>query len=44
MNKNKIGERENIEKLLKIKNRYVKKNIIDRVITVFLNTEIIDKE
>jgi len=42
--KNKIGIRERIEILLKIKSKYAKKNAIERIITAFLNTEIIAKE
>ena len=42
--KNKIGIAVKKLKLLKIKNKYNKRNDNDRIITAFLNTEIIAKE
>ena len=38
------GSKVKIEKLLEIKNRYKIKNKIERIITVFLNTAIMEKE
>ena len=39
-----IGINANKEKLLKLKSKYNKRKVIDRIITKFLNTEIIAKE
>ena len=39
-----IGINTNKEKLLKFKSKYNKRKAIDRIITKFLNTEIIAKE
>ena len=44
ISKNKMGVRVSAEMLLKIKNKQTEKNIIERIITVFLNTEIMPKE
>ena len=44
ISKNKMGVRVSAEMLLKIKNKQTEKNIIERIITVFLNTEIMHKE
>ena len=43
-NKNKMGIKVITEILLKTKNRYAKKSRVARIITTFLNTEIIAKE
>ena len=44
ISKNKIGIKAKIEKFLKIKNKKNKKNINERIRTVFMKTEIIVKE